>query len=487
MSRISQTQTVQEVHPFDMEKSEFEKLLERDFKPMETAVQDVVDAQHETNFTRAVKMARAIDRLKNLLDENVMSLLLPLMNTKLGFRCDRPSRRNNTPYTVAEIRSCMIEALIRGAFLTGNEFNIISGNCYFTKEYFWRKILEHPDVTEFTPVPGLPKVLERGCVIPYKCTWRMRGESTARTMERDIPIKTDEYSSTDQSIGKADRKMWASVWNSISGWREPVPDGDVTELPAEVATNGDAAKRISLRGQNRPSPNGGAAAPSNASPSNIQEAGTTPGAGTGQQPRETGPASQNTGAVAPTGDGDVPNNNTAPINPSNPPTSPGAAPTAAPAAGGRPSKFKKCSCGLVLTAAGECPNCGPQNTSTAAVPTTPAKGTEAATTTPSAASPQSEDFPDDTPPEPTQEDPKVRRARLREQAVAEVAKMNAEEIDALIGMTAESDDPRTRKIWVDTKAAMKSQWNGNVVDLLGSMKKKVCQYIVLYGLLTPAQ
>lgn len=283
-------QEPQPVHPFDMEKSDFEKLLERDFKPMERVIDDVMAAQNDAHFARAVGMARAVDRLSNMLNEDAMSLLMPLMNTRLGFRCDKPNWKNTQPYTPAEVKACMIEALIRGAFLTGNEFNIIAGNCYFTKEYFWRKINEHPDVVEFSPVPGLPRYIgsvggeaedKLGAVVPYKVTYRMKGENTSRVLEREIPIRVNKTMGADAIIGKADRKMWATVWNAISGWREPLPDGDVdgTEPAKGEAANqrlldANAAKQSKipsdippapLPANPSPSPNPGAAAPSNAS------------------------------------------------------------------------------------------------------------------------------------------------------------------------------------------------------------------------------
>jgi phage recombination protein Bet len=231
-----------------------------------------------------------------------------------------------------------------------------------------------------------------------------------------------------------------------------------------------------------------------------------------------GPA-QNTGvdasATSPSG-GDATDSTSArerqkptPTNSSPSPTqAAGAAPTASAPASGRPkakAKVEHCSdCGMEMKA-GKCPNEKnhgvEQDTSTsgqgavgsnAEGQTSSGAAGNSVTDGPSDAStaPGAEDFPDDPPepkPEPVKLDPKAFRAQCREKAIAEVAKMKPEDIDALVGMTAESEDPRIHKIWVETKATMQLSGDAKPGDLLGPMKKKAAQYIVLYGLLTPAK
>lgn len=268
---------------------------------------------------------------------------------------------------------------------------------------------------------------------------------------------------------------------------DELEDMRVVDVKGEIATNDEKPRRLSLRGHNKPqntgaddqpSPTGSAAGPASAPPNN--EAGTTPGAVTGQKPRDTGPASP--GVPSPT-------------------KAEGGASTATAPASGRPKlNIKKCQnpgCQCTLTDSGECPNCGPKKDTTTSGPGAGVSNAEGQTSSaaagnsftdgPSAASPapSAEDFPDEAP-EPVKVDPKVFRAQCREKAIAEVNQMTPEQMDALVGMTAESDDPRIHGIWLETLKMMKLSATAKATDILGPMKKKAAQYCVLFGLLTPA-
>lgn len=227
-------------HPFDMEKSEFEKLLDKDFniKGIEEAQEEARYAQSlEDHLTRSIWMARAIDRLRLLLSDELMELVvMPLMNTRLGFKTDRPNKRDAQPYSLPEVRECVVEALIRGAYIVGNEFNIISRGTYLTKEFFQRKIREFPDLTDFVPLPGVPVMKPGGAVVPYTVSYKLKGQGVGIT--REIPVKVNEMMGTDAIIGKSDRKMWASVYGILTGSQQSIPDGDVSDIDTTYTSPG---------------------------------------------------------------------------------------------------------------------------------------------------------------------------------------------------------------------------------------------------------
>lgn len=239
----------QPTHPFDMPKSEFEKLLDRDFR-----VEDIRHAQEEAayaqtltdHFTRSVWMARAIDNLRQLLTDELMDLVvMPLMNTKLGFKTDRPNKRETQPYPREEVREAVIEALIRGAYITGNEFNIISKSAYLTKDFFRRKLAEHEGFTDFVPLPGVPRIREGGAVVPYTCSWKLKGQPTSIT--REIVVKVNDMMGADAIIGKADRKMWATVYQIITGSQQSFPEGDVDDTETTYFSPGAAPVNTRLQ------------------------------------------------------------------------------------------------------------------------------------------------------------------------------------------------------------------------------------------------
>lgn len=248
-------------HPFDMEKSDFEKLLERDFRPLSQAMEEAEYADHLGHLQKMAWRARIIQKLRDQLSDEYMQFwIMPLMNSRLGFDTDRnpkkPRKQDDKPfipYTIDDIRSVVIEACLRGAMLTDNETNIISGNWYGTKAYFWRRITSFEGITDFTPLPGLP-VIEFGdgkygpvpvrAVVPYRVTYKIQGK--LYEISRDIPVKMSYGSTDDQAIGKADRKMWATVWAILSGTPQDTADPDEVErleAPKVKATGADAIKK----------------------------------------------------------------------------------------------------------------------------------------------------------------------------------------------------------------------------------------------------
>ncbi len=92
------------------------------------------------NFGAAFNAAQVIGLLREALTDEVMNaVFMPLMNTKVGFRTDRDGKpdKNGRPkplYDIPTVRDAIIDAAIIGLLPTGNQFNIISGTMYPTKE-----------------------------------------------------------------------------------------------------------------------------------------------------------------------------------------------------------------------------------------------------------------------------------------------------------------------------------------------------------------
>jgi hypothetical protein len=217
-------------HPFDLPMTDFERLLERDFRvqDIEDAQIEAIHAQDKDHFMRAVYLARAVDRLRELIRPLMDLVVIPLMNTRMGFKTDRPSSRNPNTYSQDEVLEAVLEAITRGANLTGNEFNIIGGNCYLTKEFFERKLREHPDLTDLVPLPGVPRIQGESALLPYTVKYKFKGQAFEVT--REVPIRVNAMMGVDAVIGKADRKMFAQVWRIITGSKMSFPDGDVSDL-----------------------------------------------------------------------------------------------------------------------------------------------------------------------------------------------------------------------------------------------------------------
>ena len=88
-------------------------------------------------FQRSVITAAAMKALEESLGDEVMeSYIMPLADSPLGFRTDRDpkTQKDKPPYSIAQVRACYIEATLKGLQSVGNQWNIIAGRCYVTKE-----------------------------------------------------------------------------------------------------------------------------------------------------------------------------------------------------------------------------------------------------------------------------------------------------------------------------------------------------------------
>lgn len=176
-------------------------------------------------LTKAVTLARGIQEMRELV-AMVWPSVRHLMGNKLGFKTDRD--RESSPYPDSVIVDCLTEALLRDVRWVGNELNIISGGLYVTREGYERKVTEIPALTNLKLYPGIPGPHAGGAIVPFVATWNVDG--VQRRMERQIPVKLNKGMGDDGALGKAERKMLASIFKRETG--SPQEEEDVTaELP----------------------------------------------------------------------------------------------------------------------------------------------------------------------------------------------------------------------------------------------------------------
>lgn len=207
---------------------ELKKLLDKDFTPVANIMRADLLATKLTNkalagknaLERSVLLAKGVQFLREMLDEKTMAHFEPLYNSPLGFRCDRPNKKNKEAYSMHEVRECMIQALLIGLEPIGNLWNIIGGRMYITREGFTRLLLdleEERGLTDLRIEFGVPEFGEHGgALVPCRAGWIVGGKK-GHLPDVKIPVETDDYSSVDQVLGKADRKMKCRVYNLITG------------------------------------------------------------------------------------------------------------------------------------------------------------------------------------------------------------------------------------------------------------------------------
>ena len=184
-------------------------------------------------FARALATANAVNTLRELLTNDVMASVMQLQNNALGFLTDR----RDAPYSVNVVRDCLIEAVLSGVSPVGNEFNIISGRAYITKNGMRRK-LSNIDGLSYTITPGIPKLAEKGAVIVMAIDWTYNG----RTEHKDltVAVRVNSGMGTDAIIGKATRKASAWLFDAVTGTsvnEGDVSDGDTITVEAKPVTS----------------------------------------------------------------------------------------------------------------------------------------------------------------------------------------------------------------------------------------------------------
>lgn len=231
--------------PVKQERKTFTLAIRPDEKPILDEMQNIVKDLDRDKLAEAgqfggmLVLGRGMNRLRELVREmpEFQNQLMELQGSALGFRTDKDKDGGYQWPVVAE---CFLEAAIRGARPTGNEFNIISERAYLTKEYFARRVQEFPGLSDLKLSPGVPTVKPNatGAIVPYRAEWRLNGE--AFNLEREIPIRVNSGMGADAILGKATRKILAAVYGRLTGSELTVPDGEIDDGPQGPPPTGSA-------------------------------------------------------------------------------------------------------------------------------------------------------------------------------------------------------------------------------------------------------
>ena len=163
-----------------------------------------------------------------LTDDVVRTYFLPLMNTRAGFLTDRnPAKAKRgqqppTPYSIPEVRMCLKDAILKGLLPIGNQFNIIAGSVYITREGY-TALLSKMGVKHRIIPSQMPD--KNGCAV-----YSVRIEAATAQGERisytnEVTLKRGQYDSDALLQGKAYARSVKSLWTYVSG----LDSGDVVE------------------------------------------------------------------------------------------------------------------------------------------------------------------------------------------------------------------------------------------------------------------
>lgn len=220
----------------------------------EVALRDASAIDIVNNFGAAFNAARVITLLREALTDEVMArVFMPLMNTKVGFRTDRdgkPDKQGRVKpfYDVPTVRDAIIDAAIIGLLPTGNQFNIISGTMYPTKEGY-TVLLKKIGAKYVIDVQQDRSQNPAFAEFPCKITYSYNGEKNSLTI--NATVRRDQYSSNDQLRGKAERRAKKALYEYLTGTdygeadeTSSRPNAVIDTVAVEISEKGNAGPAI---------------------------------------------------------------------------------------------------------------------------------------------------------------------------------------------------------------------------------------------------
>lgn len=211
------------------------------------------------DFGAAFTAVSIVKLLREALTDQVMNeVFMPLMNTKIGFLTDRdpnkPDKKTGiapTPYPVPVVRDCLIDALVMGLMPTGNQFNILAGKMYPTKEGYsallsklGAKYLCEVGLDESEPGAKAARI---NVIMNYS----YNGEKNKLAMV--ATVKKDGFSTMDLLRGKAERRGKKCLYEYLTGCdmgedgETQVIDTTYTVVDEQEARHADAKNQASTQ------------------------------------------------------------------------------------------------------------------------------------------------------------------------------------------------------------------------------------------------
>jgi hypothetical protein len=200
--------------------------LDETCKSTALQIQEAHDAGNE--MAKALILSRGTIAIRSLLTKEIMADVMQLQGSALGFKTDKDKEGG---YSVEVVRDVLVHALVKRFRVTGNEFNIIAGSFYPTREGFERLLREFPGLTNLEISIGVPTMAGDGALVAAEAVWKYRGTPQGiqcnkdETIDTRLAIRVNKGMGIDAIIGKAKSKLFRKIFERLTG-SQFSPDGD---------------------------------------------------------------------------------------------------------------------------------------------------------------------------------------------------------------------------------------------------------------------
>lgn len=200
------------------------------------------------NFMQGLMIAKAVHELKQIMlnTAEIRSVVNSMANNRLGFLTDRTPailHKNKMsgkgpvdPYRYEQLVNPIVEGLLKGYRISGNEINIISGEFYAAKSGNHRLIVEYPGISNFQYNNSPAEISGAGKTASVKCwsSWQLNGKEMSIGIDSGdeliIVVRVNYEMREDAIVGKAHSKLFKRVLERITGLVAP----ESTDVDAQV-------------------------------------------------------------------------------------------------------------------------------------------------------------------------------------------------------------------------------------------------------------
>jgi hypothetical protein len=215
-----------------LEKPLFLKELSQNTTMMNQLISDCkILTSNISEYEKSLLYGHYLVQIKNQISGKVLEIVKDLMNTGIGFKTDKPT------YSDEIIKNCVTQAIMHGLRIHGNEFNILGGNFYATKEGLERIVNRNPDLEKKIIIKsrGFKKSPETEIwALSYEYEFKLKDR---QEIKDDVTVyvrgKQGNYEiPLDAVLGKARRKVLKTIYNQMTQGFFLLEDADdIDDIP----------------------------------------------------------------------------------------------------------------------------------------------------------------------------------------------------------------------------------------------------------------
>ena len=246
--------------PATLEKPQFLKALSQNTEIMNKLISEcAILSTNVSEYEKSLMYGHYLVEIKKQISGKVLEIVKDLMNTGLGFKTDHnphdPQCRNKELYSDEIIKNCVTQAIMHGLRIHGNEFNILGGNFYATKEGLERIVNRNPGLEKKIVIKsrGFKKSQETDIwALSYEYEFKLKDRQEIKD-EVTVYVrgKQGNYEiPLDAVLGKARRKVLKTIYNQMTQGFFLLEDADDVDDIPEIKEGNKESKISQLVAKN---------------------------------------------------------------------------------------------------------------------------------------------------------------------------------------------------------------------------------------------